>query len=1656
MKHVTPANRCARKAVRVLFAFVGCASLPLLGYSEAPGWWAEREVIVGNAPLDDYAPVNQGQLKKIATAAIAELDATLAGGGGDALHALASSWAVTSGETNDFAPVNLGQLKSVAALFYDRMISAGIVDDYPWLGSLGESDDFAVANIGQVKNVFNFTIPTANGLGSPLGDRIVAGQFSANLALEVYAVWSWGDHFGNGSDFERNLPHRVNSLSAISSVSAGERHLVALRIDGTVLTWGENAAGQLGDGTNADRFTPGIVPSVTNIASIKAGGLHALALRQNGTVLAWGDNYYGQLGSGDTNSSSVPALVPGLDNVNKIAAGYQRSAALKTDGTVWVWGYDHYRDGDIFNPTPILIPGLTEVADIAAGYEHGVAAKADGTVWVWGSNYSNQLGNDSPLFIYQETPVQVPNLENIAKVASSYDHTLALANDGTVWAWGSNFSGQLGDGTNQARPMPVQVNGLTDVVAIATAYSCSLAMKSDGTLWAWGDGAVGTLPGSDPYFPQLVCLGRLDTNHNQMDDRWEMHFLGNLNQAANADFDGDGISNLQEYFHGTDPTDYFNGVAPVIEIASGNNQVGDPGAFLSRPFTVRVRNASGQLLINAPVNFAISAGGGGLSTAAGGSQVQDLLARTGSDGQVSVYHVLPQAAGTSTRTAVMAGPMGAAAVATFRGVVRYSPPPFTPPPPPPGSSPSPTASPTATPAAPYRYAVLDLGKNLYPIRINNQGWILFQGEDADGNWGYFRWKGGVMERLTFSEPNSEIVAKDMNDTGVVVGYFVRDQSWINNQVNEIRGGLLWSAASVSATKISAQTAVRRFEPQTPGTFKFASLNVIANSANPTDIYGQACTGTVRGFLNHTIMVMNGERWESGSTSPFQLSNASAVNNPLASDISVWQGSSDTISRANAARHYIGTKFTPNAVNPGFLGGTTSGMIDGQSISFDPVDINEGGIVVGNSSSGGSMVIRMPKPTPTPPGPPPSGSPQFTEAIMEGASPLAINSHALTPTQSSPGSSPQPSATPRPTPVPAPQILGWAGDALVLWELQSDDQTWHPFGLEEMIPSMDGWDSLDPYEMNDNGAIVGTGWYADPAILNAPSEQHAFILAPVEVMVDGNRDGKMSFDDRVVHGGDQTFDQRPYRFWLNNDSDGILDGEEIEGGSLDNADVYLKSLRDLEDFARLWITFRGIAEAVKNGGVTVQFEWKPNGGGTSWAGDAGNPAINVYKAVETDGGNRYLSDDATARNQVSYGNTPTEYSVSLGRVSRGQPLVVSASALGALSEAHPNKFFLFEGAAEGKGQLVLTFHEAGKKIGEYPPVYLHLSDVKKLYERAKVTSNPNPIAPPSDAGYPASDPPEPTMGWVQDPNENPPDHSLASWQESKQYIVLVHGWNMTYEGSQNYAETMFKRLWQRGYKGRFARLYWPTLVGLFTYNDSEYRAWKSGESLKQFMASLPPDYTKNLVSHSMGGVVCASALRQGMSVTNYALCHAAVPAACYDDSSTLDQGWGYTTPHYAPDQETRNLSYRYKLNSVDGNLISFFLQNDSALVAWEYNNDTPEGGRFSFVGSKPQSYGTSTTSYYYNPSAPMGQRLGIMPTTVGRFVSKPDEAMAYVAQSPTKAVGAEGRAAGSIDDSVDLNGYGFEDVHNAEYSFTTQKTKSFYNRLLEEFALSFNP
>ncbi|MBL8144205.1 MAG: chitobiase/beta-hexosaminidase C-terminal domain-containing protein, partial [Acidobacteria bacterium] len=238
------------------------------------------------------------------------------------------------------------------------------------------------------------------------------------------------------------------------------------------------------------------VTDATTSALLAAGSHHSLARRADGVVFAWGKNSYGQLGDRTTTRRTLPTLVAGLTGVVALAGGQEHSLAVRSDGTVWAWGSNGYgRLGDGTTtarhlPT-VVIGGLTNVTQVAAGEAHSLARRADGTVWAWGANTSGQLGDGTTTL--RTAPVQVPGLTDIVTVAAGASFSVALRADGTVWAWGANGSGQLGDGTTTTRTSPVQVTTLTTATRIAAGAGFALARLSDGSVWSWGLNSYGQL-----------------------------------------------------------------------------------------------------------------------------------------------------------------------------------------------------------------------------------------------------------------------------------------------------------------------------------------------------------------------------------------------------------------------------------------------------------------------------------------------------------------------------------------------------------------------------------------------------------------------------------------------------------------------------------------------------------------------------------------------------------------------------------------------------------------------------------------------------------------------------------------------------------------------------------------------------------------------------------------------------------------------------------------------------------------------------------------------------------------------------------------------------------------------------------------------------------
>ncbi len=309
---------------------------------------------------------------------------------------------------------------------------------------------------------------------------------------------------GNGNTTDQSMPITVAGLSGIKAVSAGgdqlEAHSMALKFNGTVWCWGSNLYGALGNASATGTFVTAPVQALilTNATAISAGGWHSLALKNDGTVWCWGWNADGQIGDGTLVDKTIPTQVSSLTGITKIAAGTYHNLALKNDGTVWAWGDNvNGQIGDATlgtdRTTPVQVSGLTNVVGIAAGRFFSMAVKSDGTVWTWGQNLYGQLGNGNTTD--SNVPVQVTGLTGItsAVAATGAFHCHALKNDGTVWSWGRNTYGNLGDNTLNNSNVPVQMLSFNFPVGLAAGTNFSLFYKADGSMWGTGRNASGQL-----------------------------------------------------------------------------------------------------------------------------------------------------------------------------------------------------------------------------------------------------------------------------------------------------------------------------------------------------------------------------------------------------------------------------------------------------------------------------------------------------------------------------------------------------------------------------------------------------------------------------------------------------------------------------------------------------------------------------------------------------------------------------------------------------------------------------------------------------------------------------------------------------------------------------------------------------------------------------------------------------------------------------------------------------------------------------------------------------------------------------------------------------------------------------------------------------------
>ena len=457
----------------------------------------------------------------------------------------------------------INQAKSLLAETYVCETGASIYPQSQWASQAAHTALRNAINVSQ--SVLDISQGNINGY-IPLS--VAAGGLHTLAINGDGTVLSWGRNefgqLGNASNTDRNNPVNVRNITDIVAVRAGVTHSIALQNDGSVWAWGQNNVGQLGIGNTGNRnepvrvsiltdivsidsgsqnnialkndgtvwiwgsmggSTPVRVEELSNVIAVAAGRSHYVVLLSDGTVWAWGRNLEGQLGNGNNENSDIPVKVQDISNIISISAGSpglfgQHTIALRADGRVFAWGRNNLRQLGNNSTTnsniPIEVSGLTNIIAIDAGNAHNVALRSDGTILSWGDNSRGQIGNNAVTTLGISPPVQVrasqtsmlPFTDAVA-IAAGEEHTVARRADGTIWVWGNNSHGQIGNGTTVNRPVPT-----------STGHSFIRQNAHTVTVTRIGNGAAVSNP-SSAEVGTTVSITAI-ASHNNRFVRWDV------------------------------------------------------------------------------------------------------------------------------------------------------------------------------------------------------------------------------------------------------------------------------------------------------------------------------------------------------------------------------------------------------------------------------------------------------------------------------------------------------------------------------------------------------------------------------------------------------------------------------------------------------------------------------------------------------------------------------------------------------------------------------------------------------------------------------------------------------------------------------------------------------------------------------------------------------------------------------------------------------------------------------------------------------------------------------------------------------------------------------------------------------------------------------
>jgi hypothetical protein len=501
-------------------------------------------------------------------------------------------------------------------------------------------------------------------------------------------------------------------------------------------------------------------------------------------------------------------------------------------------------------------------------------------------------------------------------------------------------------------------------------------------------------------------------------------------------------------------------------------------------------------------------------------------------------------------------------------------------------------------------------------------------------------------------------------------------------------------------------------------------------------------------------------------------------------------------------------------------------------------------------------------------------------------------------------------------------------------------------------------------------------------------------------------------------------------------------------------------RDLEDFARLWVS--GVSNTISSlpPGSTVTL---------SWAGIGTSPTIDLFQAADADGGMGYLTNETTASNQIN--PNLCQY---VGRLGTGGSLQLNASTF---SNNWAGDHYIWCGVWFGSDQLNLTISDGNGNVLAQSSQWIQIQDIKQMYERWTVGDNDDNL--PLSQAAPMSNAVPVANGFSPGSPTQPFTYSYNRATDiNDDYILYVPGWNEPVWRKDRWAEAAFKRLYWQGYQGRFGLFRWPcfnlSIVNAITrshyYDWSEWNAWKTGQSLETFLANtLNSNYPGHvyLLAHSQGGVVAGEALRLAGThqvVNTYVASQAAMSARAYDNTLPTNAAAYYTITTSDPEgyYYINGAPSYFSASAGAVTYVNFYNPQDYALMGysllashpgWLYDQSLKPDANLKFYYETPSP--TVPSGYFYYPL--VGGNYQVVPLI---FPTNTYEIFAMCAQSYSLALGAQVGAGLPFSTNAQVNlsaspyNFGNKHIqHDQEFVSDNMTTAPYWHQLLFSFGLT---